>query len=391
MLIVDGGLLNLLAYFIGIFTVNLQSGDSGSEKILLYSTLTVITYPLGVLIYLLTSKKISLQIHLSEQKILSPMAIGLIGLLIIIGNIFFVVSVYDSLILSEKLVNLLSIRKAITSGQYGYFAPGLVKQIRDILAPAFLAYLIVYHSEKNLLKVLIFVSTFIAMFIGGQRFPFLILFISLIVAYKIKNNTSYIKKTRSWGMVFLYLGIMIGAVELLSYFLGREVDNYNNNFLQNFLSTIYNIFYRAVCVVPEENVRELPFLYSMNFSFASDWLNALSSIFIGHSNLAFTNELASYLGGEETGNAVLGFPLDVYVNCGIVGLLIIPAITAFLSCLLDRWVTSINQGFLSISKNIIIIYTLLWYSPYLTLLNGGLYLIFFILYFKLRQPLMQNM
>src|SRR5690606_20817204 len=72
---------------------------------------------------------------------------------------------------------LLSVRKAITASTGGYMSPGIIKQVRDVISPILISSYIIfdrkYASQFMFWVALAFLI--IAIFIGGQRFPIVLL------------------------------------------------------------------------------------------------------------------------------------------------------------------------------------------------------------------------
>ena len=104
---------------------------------------------------------------------------------------------------------LLDARKAMTSGTAGYFAPGFIKQFRDILMPIFIVALMLMDSNelvKNKHRFIFYSAisvVIVSMLLTGQRSIIVVLFLSLFVAHSFvvkasgeegKGNFVFIKK-----------------------------------------------------------------------------------------------------------------------------------------------------------------------------------------------------
>jgi hypothetical protein len=314
------------------------------------------------------------ELLISNRTIKFEFIITSLTLILVLLNFLFIYLVYKRILQGHfgGVFALLDIRKTISSGEAGYFAPGLVKQLRDILAPTLIFYLIVFYQGnfKRFSIIILLASTFGAMLIGGQRMPLLILFLVVFIAYTTRNNIVGKKLPLKLKLGLPILGLI--AVFALNILLGRS-DSDKSVFLSIVL-LVLGMVERVVTVVPHENAAAFNFLTDLNFKPFSLWLADLSILLPG-TQKGLSNQIHSMLGGSEAGNSVLGLPLDIYLNSGYLGLILIPFVTVFSLSIMDRIIIRLNSPFLYSSKLVVSIYLPFAYSIYLFLLNGGIFII----------------
>ncbi len=294
-------------------------------------------------------------------------------------NLAFVYLVYTRIVQGHfaGAFALLDIRKTISSGEAGYFAPGLIKQIRDIYAPAFIVWLTLCFNSPNRYKYVfvVFAVILFSMVMGGQRMPILVLFISTALGFYFKYKS--IGKSISSKYIVIFFVALLFILFGINLLLGRT--NEDSGLLESFIDLILNITTRIFTTVPGENVHLIDYLQNIDLDPFSLWLSDLSILLPGTQE-GFSNQFHSLLGGSKQGNAVLGAPLDIYVNAGYGGLVIVPALAFIFLSFLQRMIISKPNPF-SVSIFIVVFcYMPFNYSFYLFLLNGGLLIVFYALY-----------
>ena len=384
LLLVDGYMAGLFLYFMGIlFFINDSGMSNDVEMVLQLTTLVILSSLLCVLFFMpLVFKHKKWPVvtsNLPSQRY--RLLFGLIGIFIIFVNLFFVYKVLTTFSVVELLlmgdeVNLLDVRKGIASGEQGYFFPGLIKQIRDILAPVLIGYLLFFMPKNQffLLKTLLIGTTIGAMLIGGQRFPFIVLIGVLYLLSSYRDSMQDIQKNTFFKKVLLIL-LMFVLLFIITVILGRA--EYSGNVFTLIGDLVYSVFDRIFFTVARENILAFPFMSNIDFGFASLWVADLSILLPGLQG-SITNEIHHYLGGSQQGNSVTGLPLDIYFNAGYFGLIIVPFLVVWFISVLDNIILAMDNGFLFSTRFVILLYVPMMYSPYQFLLNGGLFLLFVI-------------
>ncbi len=374
----DGFVIGLFIYSIGVFTLNIASGFN-ELPLLQLGSFTSIALSTSLISYLVMASfsfsknsnvvKLYNQSSKNNSKVVLPVVV-----ILFLFNLGFTYLVYSRILQTHfgGVFALLDIRKTISSGEAGYFAPGLIKQLRDILSPAIIAYIFIFYRSKYRKTALYFLilSTLLAMVVGGQRMPILSLFLIIFVAYFIRNHIDNKKLSGLFKISILVVGG--GVVFFLNVLLGRSDESYGAFTAIYFL--VKGMFDRVFTTVPHENAEALGFLMKQDFPAFSIWTADLSILLPG-TQKGISNEIHSLLGGSEAGNAVLGLPLDVYINAGYAGLVIVPFCSVLLLSILNELIVRLKSPFVYSSRLIVTIYLPFGYSFYLFLLNGGLFIL----------------
>ncbi len=375
----DAYFIGVWIYVVGVFIAHLIEDNDNSLKLLsitlLLLTSTFIIWAFNKIFFKVGIDKSHFINRYSENH---SFAIGT-ALLLILINIGFIYLVYIRIVQGHfaGVIALLDIRKTIASGEAGYFAPGIIKQLRDIYGPAFIAWVIIFYRSKyrKLIIWSVVLTTICSMLIGGQRTPILVLMLIIFLSL----NISSAEKTKNYSMFkILTAGIFCVLFLLfLNILLGRS-DGDENNFML-IINLIGGLLGRVFTTVPIENVHAMEFISKAKFEYFSLWLSDLSILLPG-TQVGFTNELHSYLGGSNQGNAVLGYSLDIYVNSGVAGIFFVPVLTVlFLNIL--QFCIHINKNPFSLSIFMVCFFYLPFcYSFYHFLLNGGVFIITFLIY-----------
>lgn len=268
---------------------------------------------------------------------------------------------------------LLDVRKMIASGERGYFFPGLVKQVRDVFAPAFVFYLLAYSAPgKNRFSLLAILSTtLLAMFFGGQRSPLLVLAFAAFMG-KLERTRRYggRAKIRRHPVRLLVYGIIcVAAMGMINQMLGRA--NADISIVEMILDSGYGIFDRIVVVVPISNIEAFDFVSSHDYGLGALWLDSLAGLMPG-TQTGLANEMHQYLGGSFEGNAVLGLPISTYINFGYIGVALVPLLAMALLVYFDRNCSRMNSPLLASVRTVMLVYLPIAYEPAVFLLGGGL-------------------
>ena len=269
---------------------------------------------------------------------------------------------------------LLWVRKMISSGEKGYFFPGLVKQLRDVLAPAYLYYLLAYTRPGTFRKmtVLVLLTTLLAVFFGGQRTPYLVLAWVVFAGCKthqfLRSGRKLQSLTAMRGMG--YLLIAVPALAGINALLGRTQAG--SGLLEILWGTLQGLYERLVMVVPQSSIEAFQFVMVRDVGFAELWIADLAALMPG-TQTGFSSQLHSYLGGSVQGNAVLGLPVNAYFNAGMIGVIAFPIVVMLAAAVLDRCVAKLRNPFLYSARCVMVAFLPICYDPYIFLLSGGLF------------------
>ena len=279
--------------------------------------------------------------------------------------------------------DVLGARKAITNSTAGYFAPGYVKQFRDVFAPILFGAIMLISTRKRLgagrmaFVLGIGLAAFVAMLLTGVRSSLFLFFVALFLAFRFaqgadvgggrKKILRVSKAGRKKGLIFISLALFLYGFSTV--LLGR-IDAAATPFQLAF-GVISNLFDRIVLTVPRENILAYPLWSSLQASSGEYWLADLGGVLPGSQGVTLSNLIHSYLGGSIEGNSVLGLPADIWVNWGWGGLVVFPLLyAAFLNkfdCELSRMRSPLALGI----KATFAVGLVQIYSPYGFLLYGG--------------------
>ena len=370
-LLVDSYLIGILFYAVGATYLYYETPIFKFEAILTISLAALISSIIGSLIYLSFNRKNDLKYQFFVFNIDYKVNDVLLFFSVLV-SLFFIYAVLSNPILLSQMIysfsdqssSYNSVRKSITSGTEGYFAPGYVKQFRDIMGPIALVSLILLkpkNYKKNLL--ISFPIILLAMLLSGQRsiiVVFLLLyFFSVNYSKKILNSKNII-----FGFFF------IGVFYFLSRFIGRTKSL---SFFDAIGNAAFSFFERVVLVVPFENSVAFDFWWNTNTKGLS-WLSEIERILPG-SDGGVSNLLHSLNNGSMEGNSVLGLPIDVYYAFGYSGVIVLPFLYALLIGKLDSILRKSNSIFMYVSRIFLFISLPFIYSPYGFLLYGGAFVL----------------
>ena len=371
--LVDSFLFGIFFYTIGSLFLYSESYNIKYEIMTLISCIALISALLGsILSIILTKNK---HIHSGVLNNLTSTNHNLVKKILFFS--IFICSIFIYTVITNQSVFLLILdtfasidsnytaaRKAITSGTDGYFAPGYVKQFRDILGPIAMVTLILLkpkgYKKTAFITFPILIS---AMLLSGQRsiiIIFLLLYF-LVVLRSTSHVTSNFKK-----IIFISFSILI--FYLLSVFIGR-VSSESTSFLNIITDTLFSFFERTVLTVPYENSVYFEFWWQ-NPTYGYSWFSEIERIMLG-SNSGFSNKLHSLNLGSIQGNSVLGLPIDVYFAYGYTGVILFPFIYSILINKFDKVLRKSNYTIIYVCRIYLFITIPIMYSPYGFLLYGG--------------------
>lgn len=279
-------------------------------------------------------------------------------------------------------VNLLAARKAITNSTDGYFAPGYVKQFRDLIAPILLTAIMLLSTRKRLsgprflLAAATLVVILVAMLLAGVRSNIFLLFVAFILAFWFiqqvrQRRRGNVRKPRKRGSMrnIALIGAGLFAYGTLSVLLGR-LEAGGSPFTLAF-NVVFNLFDRVVLTVPRENILSYELWSSLQSSSGEFWRADLMGVLPGSRGVALSNLLHNYLGGSIEGNSVLGMPADIWINWGWGGVVVFPLIYALFITLIDVQLTRFRSPIAFGVKIIFATVLVQIYSPFGFLLYGG--------------------
>lgn len=366
--LLDSFVIGILFYAIGSTYLYFDTPLFRFNKIVLLALITLISGLLGALAYVFINPN-------KRQKstlITSDKSNGVIDIMLffcVLICLIFIISVFSNQSVAKEIASTLSgvsnytaARKSITSGSNGYFAPGYIKQFRDILGPICLVSLILLKKKKK--KILLIISSLIIIFsmlLSGQRS----VIITLLILYFFTFLYPQRNKFKLKNIYFISLCLFI--FYYLSLFIGRVDSSISIN--ERIINTVFTFFERLVLVVPYENSVYFPFWWESSTGGAS-WLSEIERILPGSDN-GFSNTLHSLNKGSLQGNSVLGLPIDLYYAFGFLGVTFTPFLYSLLIGWLDASLRKINHSFFQVSRVYLFIALPLIYSPYGFLLYGG--------------------
>lgn len=269
---------------------------------------------------------------------------------------------------------LLRVRKAITASTEGYMSPGLIKLGRDIISPILIGGFIVrfkYAKRSALLWVAVAI-TLLAMLVGGQRFPVLLLLITIFACSRarlaIDENVMHLSPRK-----FVAIGV---ACLIAFYFLSSSLGRVGNNDggFNAILWSINSLVDRTLTTVPRESVKTYYFWSEIGPTQGVSWLRDIAVLIPGQ-DLAFSNSLHQLAGGSAQGNAPLFYALDAWLAFGWPGVLIAPIFFVVLLNSIDGSLRRYRSPLTDASHIVMFVNVPLMYSPSLFLLYGGIVII----------------
>ena len=267
---------------------------------------------------------------------------------------------------------LLAARKAITASSEGYMSPGLIKLVRDLIGPIVIVSFILSRPRayRSIMLWFAVVSSLLAMLIGGQRFPMVMIIVALAMGFFIRQTVEGRKIKLGPKVVGSYAIIILVAFYTMSSLLGRGSEGSFG--LESFLWSFTSIFERIFSTIPNEAVKTFPLWSTIGPTGGLSWLSDLSIQLPGAAGATLSNELHQLGGGSAEGNAPLFLAADAWLAFGWIGIpfasLLFVTILHFIDKILWLHRSPRNDA----ARIVLYLNVPLMYSPFLFLLYGGL-------------------
>jgi len=385
--LVDSFVVGVILYQLGVCVLLFKVGVD-TDSLVIFQTSTLCLF-LSVLSsrWFSFSSKISLEnlyIPYYQKIYFQLFIIGYFGILLLNVIIFSVIFLkFKDLLLSGEPGALLDVRKQIAGGERGYMWPGLIKQIRDIITPAIIAYCILFLNGRNRYYFLIplVIACLMSVFIGGQRFPLIVLILVIVTSVLISDSKA-IKELFTLNNIIKVL-LVLAIILLLNSFLGRGSFT-----VMGFVAMVGGLFERMTLTVPLENYKVASYFKENSFSMFSIWTSELASLIPGN-RFTLSNDLHAYMGGSNQGNSTLGGAMSGYYNAGYIGVVIYVVAFVGLLSLMDYLIKKSNSRLLLSLRVVLFFLIPMWYSFFHVFLSGSLVFILFILmvvFFKIVLP-----
>ena len=269
---------------------------------------------------------------------------------------------------------LLEARKAITSGSEGYFAPGYIKQFRDIIIPILVIAVMAMQPTRKykLLSLGALGAAGLAMVLSGQRLVFVVLFLTLMLgAFYVQRNreaVGVVKRRSAKLTTFVALGILALMYGGLTMLLGRTEEGVGA--FGAIWQIAANLLERIFVAPPHENTLTYAVWHSLGPTWGGSWLADLGGILPGAGE-SFSNLLHSASGGSLQGNSPLGLPADVWFAWGWAGCIVVPFLYAFGIGWLDMLLLTERSPVFFGTRCYLFVALPICYSPFLFILYGG--------------------
>lgn len=266
---------------------------------------------------------------------------------------------------------LISVRVAITSGDAGYFAPGYVKQFRDILAPVVLVALAWGGFRgRRVLGPALFIASVGAILISGQRLPFVVLVLTVLGGGYLQRRSQLRRRSALKSMRgVITSALVLSVLSAMTFLLGR-VEEGTPVWLVP-ITTVVGLAERAVTRVPSENVETFDIWWPMGPTEGVSWVADLTAIMPGPAGRTLSNLLHLQTGGSDLGNVVLSLSNDLWVAWGWFGVLALPFIYGLAVGALDLALIRIGSVTCLATRLYMFLALPIMYSPYGFILYGG--------------------
>ncbi|MDB5620500.1 hypothetical protein [Tardiphaga sp.] len=305
-------------------------------------------------------------------------------------------------------------RITVSSGAEGYYAPGYVKQFRDVLLPTLCLAAVLCHGTYRNRPLFYFALTtgLASVFVSGQRLVVVEFILGLGCVFLIDFISSTRQRFISAKLSVLMLITMIGLVMVMTDMLGRldmalspkvqtaeqetsalleqpkistsapaiaQIDEppkpeisqtLTSSGVPRPIAAIIAIAHRATIAVPRENTISYPLWASRSPALGAGWVTDLSGMRPGTQS-QISNDLSEANGGGPLGNSPLGLATDIYYNWGWLGVALVPPVCAILFLLIDMAAVGSNSPLLFAAKIFLFFSVPLMYSPFMFLLYGG--------------------
>ncbi|MFT5153531.1 MAG: hypothetical protein ACI841_003532, partial [Planctomycetota bacterium] len=274
----DAIFMGVLMFFVGAYDGAYELHyKQGAREVLQISTICLASTAFGSFLLPIAYKDIPSLVAPGRpvhRQVIVPIAWGLILFNLGFSYLVFVKLLNGSWSALSSETGLLGIRKLISTGEKGYFFPGLVKQVRDVLGPAMMFYLLAYTRPKEYRKLTVAVglSTLFAIFLGGQRMPLLVMAWAVFAGRRWNQVGSHNRASQGTSMSRMlgYVLLSVPALAGINAMLGRM--EMGSGMLQVAWNTIYGVFDRLVLIVPLASIESFLYVTAHDIDFAQLWI-----------------------------------------------------------------------------------------------------------------------
>ncbi len=284
-------------------------------------------------------------------------------------------------------------RNIISAGTEGYFAPGYVKQFRDVMVPILCMAAVLCHGTYRY-RWLFFAALAVALaavFISGQRLVVLQFCLCFASIFLMEFFSARRARFVPLKIAVPTLIAVIGLVGLMTQMLGRldvplsppaemagkaqaapvsVSETLVSSGVPHPVAVLVALVHRAIIAVPRENVITYSVWASKSPAMGSGWATDLSGLRPG-TQTQLSNSLSEAAYGSSLGNSPLGLATDVYYNWGWPGVAVMPLLYALAFLWLDILLVGRNSPLLYAAKLFMFFSIPSMYSPFMFLLYGG--------------------
>lgn len=376
----DGFAVMVSVHLIGASILHASLDNSASRFVFEIAAVAVISTMIsGCLIQVVVGRGTERAMAVARRD-LSVVAMGVVLLANIgIASLILLNSNIRGLVLAAILYNeetMLIVRKAITASTEGYMAPGVIKLVRDVSSPIVIcAYVLSCHARqrsaaKSPLYWLTLLAVVVAIFVGGQRFPIIVLLCMLMLAFNTKWATG-MRPSQFLMRTIFYAALILAGYAVMSGLLGRTTSDASQ--LPAPLAAMGSMLERVFVIVPNEAIQSHAFWSPIGPTWGQSWWVDLVTLVPGQKTaLAFSSQLHVVAGGSEQGNAPLFFAADSWLAFGLFGVTFIPVLAMSGLYFLDDVLWTYRSPITDACRYLMMINGQTMYSPFLFLLNGGI-------------------
>lgn len=375
----DAFVIATATHVIGALILFIQTPNGETVFMLSAAFLSFFTAAAFTAFYMTVSPLPQWGLPLTRFKFRAGYSIAMVGVVIVNGLII-------ALVLSNPAIfvlaigalaatdqgALLDIRKAITASTEGYMSPGVIKILRDQISPIVIASYILAKpaATRSVLFWLTTLIVLLAMLIGGQRFPIVMLIIvlvcSLVGRRLIEGHRSALRPAHLLMLALSSLALFFS----MSLLLGRTGESGSG--VHAVFWTLASLLQRIFATPLLEAEKTFFYWHSLGPTLGASWWADLTMLLPGKSTSSFSSELHQLAGGSAEGNAPLFFAADAWLAFGWAGIVV----TAFLFVGVLHYIDMVLWRFRSPSGDatrfLLFFNVPLMYSPFLFLLYGGL-------------------
>lgn len=392
--LIDSYLLGVFIYAIGSTYVEFYLDYSASYLVANIARTALMTALLGAILFLSLTRHLYPKSNFSERLnflrpgnkerecIILGMALCALVMLLFVVMVFRNDTVGALLSIASITGDgtLTAARKMITNGTEGYFAPGYIKQFRDILPPILLSAFMLqiglrmWTRGERTVFFSFFALTCFADLVSGQRGVLFILFLTVSITkfFIIRSGRfSFPKRPQRYSHVIIPILVLIVVFGGMSVLLGRVQNDAEFGF--STLGYVFtNLFDRILLATVMENTNAFSVWSTEIGRGGAYWLEEIGKVLPGNQGQSLSNELARANGGSVEGNSPLGLPADLWFTWGWAGILVVPALYAISVGIIDIGLHKL-RGPLTIAARIYLMILLPFIvSPYGFILYGGI-------------------